>query len=62
MALKTLNEMLLNSSNKFKDRPAFKIKKGGHFKAISYDEFYDMVTQFGTGLLELGIKKATISV
>lgn len=57
MALKTLNEMLLNSRNKFKDRPAFKIKKGGHFKAISCDEFYDMVTQFGTGLLELGIKK-----
>ncbi len=57
MTLKTLNEMLLNSRDKFKDRPAFKIKKGAHFKAISYREFYEIVTQFGTGLLELGFKK-----
>lgn len=57
MALKTLNEMLLNSRDKFKDRPAFKIKKGKYFESISFKEFYHKVAQFGTGLLELGFKK-----
>ncbi len=50
--------MLLNSKNKFKDRPAFKVKRGNQFEAINFQEFYKRVQQFGTGLLELGFKKS----
>jgi long-chain acyl-CoA synthetase len=57
MALRTLNEMLLSSRDKFRDRTAFKVKEAGQFKTISYRDFYEMVTQFGSGLLELGLKK-----
>ncbi len=57
MVLKTLNDMLLNSKDKFKDRPAFKVKKGEQFVAISYQEFYKRINQFGTGLLELGFQR-----
>lgn len=57
MSLRTLNEMLLNSKDKFKDRPAFKVKRGKLFHSYSYEQFYQKVEQFGTGLLELGFKK-----
>ncbi len=57
MVLSTLNEMLLDSKNRFKDRSAFKVKRGKRFDSITYQEFYQMVMQFGTGLLELGFKK-----
>lgn len=56
MVAKTLNEMLVNSKDNFKDKPAFKVKKGQQFIEISFKEFYDSVSQFGTGLLELGFK------
>lgn len=49
--------MLVNSKNKFKDRPAFKVKRDNSFQAINFGEFYKRVQQFGTGLLELGFKK-----
>ena len=48
--------MLVNSVEKFKDRPAFKVKKDNKFIAISFPEFYQRVRQFGTGLLELGFQ------
>lgn len=57
MALRTLNEMLLNSRDKFRDRPAFKVKSVERFEEISFGEFYKKVEQFGTGILELGFKK-----
>lgn len=57
MASQTLNEMLLNSKNIFKDRPAFKVKKGNQFVTVTFQEFYEQVSQFGTGLLELGFQK-----
>jgi long-chain acyl-CoA synthetase len=57
MTLRTLNEMLLNSRDKFRDRAAFKVKNGAKFEEISFGEFYHKVEQFGTGLLELGFKK-----
>ena len=57
MTLRTLNEMLLNSRDKFRDRAAFKVKNGAKFEEISFGEFYQKVEQFGTGLLELGFKK-----
>ncbi len=48
--------MLVNSVEKFKDRPAFKVKKDNKFIATSFPEFYQRVKQFGTGLLELGFQ------
>jgi len=57
MPLTTLNEMLVQSAQRFKDRPAFKVKKHKQFVPINYDEFYQNVQEFGTGLLELGFQK-----
>jgi len=57
MSLQTLNEMLKNSVNLYGDRTAFKVKKEGKFKSISYKEFYRKVEKFGTGLLQIGIEK-----
>lgn len=48
--------MLLNVTDRFNDRPAFKVRKGSQFKAINYREFYQQIKYFGTGLLELGCK------
>ncbi len=56
MSLTTLNEMLAFCTDRFKDRPAFKVKKDGQFIAISYQELYQRIKQFGTGLLELDCK------
>jgi long-chain acyl-CoA synthetase len=58
MPLATLNEMLAQSAQKFKDKPAFKVKKHKQFMAINYDEFYQNVQEFGTGLLELGFQRS----
>jgi len=57
MILNTLNEMLALSAEKFKDRPAFKVKKHGQFVPVNYNELHQNVQEFGTGLLELGFKK-----
>ncbi len=57
MTLKTLNEMLVQSADKFKERPAFKVKKHKQFVPINYQELYQKVKIFGTGLLELGFIK-----
>jgi long-chain acyl-CoA synthetase len=56
MVLNTLNEMLALSVDKFKKRPVFKVKKDDQFVSISYQEFYQHIKQFGTGLLEIGCK------
>jgi len=57
MKLQTLNEMLRNSVNLYGDRTAFKVKKDGKFTPVTYKEFYNKVEKFGTGLLDIGIKK-----
>ncbi|MDD3640223.1 MAG: long-chain fatty acid--CoA ligase [Atribacterota bacterium] len=57
MSLKTLNEMLDQSAEKFKDRSAFKVKKHGQFVPVNYGDFYKNVQELGTGLLELGFSK-----
>src|SRR5680860_811115 len=57
MSLQTLNEMLRNSVNLYGDRTAFKVKKEGKFEPVTYKEFYNKVEKFGTGLLDIGIKK-----
>jgi len=56
-SLRTLNEMLRNSVNLYGNKPAFKIKKEGKFSPITYQDFYDLVKKFGTGLLKIGIKE-----
>ena len=57
MKLQTINETLKNSVNLYGDRNAFKVKKEGKFKPISYKEFYQKVKIFGTGLLHIGLEK-----
>ncbi|PIW11282.1 MAG: hypothetical protein COW35_07870, partial [Candidatus Infernicultor aquiphilus] len=57
MKLQTINETLKNSVNLYGDRIAFKVKKEGKFKPISYKEFYQKVKIFGTGLLHIGLEK-----
>ncbi|MFA6621058.1 MAG: AMP-binding protein, partial [Candidatus Caldatribacteriota bacterium] len=57
MSLKTLNEMLDQSAEKFKDRSAFKVKKHRQFVPVNYGDFYKNVQELGTGLLELGFSK-----
>ncbi|MBA3063943.1 AMP-binding protein, partial [Candidatus Woesearchaeota archaeon] len=54
---KTLNEMLTNSVSLHDSRTAFKVKKDNIFDPISYEEFYNKVKGFGTGLLAVGIEK-----
>ena len=54
---KTLNEMLTNSVSLHGSRTAFKVKKDNIFDPISYEEFYNKVKGFGTGLLAIGIEK-----
>jgi len=56
MAL-TLNQMIKESSEKYKDLPALKIREGDVFKPISYISLYNNIEKLGTGLIELGIKK-----
>jgi long-chain acyl-CoA synthetase len=55
--LKTLPDMLKESVKKYKDKPAFKIKEEGKFIPISYEELYQRIIYFGTGLLDIGIKE-----
>ncbi|MEA2022565.1 MAG: AMP-binding protein, partial [Candidatus Caldatribacteriota bacterium] len=57
MPLQTINEMLRNSVNLYGDRTAFKVKKDGKFEPVTYNEFYDKVEKFGTGLMSIGIKQ-----
>jgi len=57
MSLQTLHEMLKNSINLYGERIAFKVKKDGKFEPVTYKEFYNKVEKFGTGLLDIGIKK-----
>ncbi len=57
MQLQTLHEMLKNSVNLYGERIAFQVKKDGKFEPVTYKEFYSKVKKFGTGLLDIGIKK-----
>ncbi|MGB2783601.1 MAG: AMP-binding protein, partial [Atribacterota bacterium] len=57
MQLKTLNEMLRNIVNLYGDRTAFKVKKDGKFEPVTYQEFYNKVEKFGTGLHGIGINE-----
>ncbi|PIU72333.1 long-chain fatty acid--CoA ligase, partial [Candidatus Woesearchaeota archaeon CG06_land_8_20_14_3_00_33_13] len=50
--------MLTNSVSSYGGRTAFKVKKDNIFEPISYEEFYNKIKSFGTGLLAVGIKKS----
>jgi long-chain acyl-CoA synthetase len=56
--ISTLNEMLQESVEKYGDLPALKIRKGEGFHPISYRELGTMIEELGTGLMDLGVKKA----
>ncbi|MDD3656841.1 MAG: long-chain fatty acid--CoA ligase [Atribacterota bacterium] len=56
-SFKTLPEMLKESVKKYKEKPAFKVKEGDKFVPISYEDFYQRIKSFGTGLLDIGIKE-----
>jgi long-subunit acyl-CoA synthetase (AMP-forming) len=49
--------MLKNSVNLYGDRTAFKVKKDGEFEPVTYNEFYNKVEKFGTGLHSIGINE-----
>ena len=53
----TLNEMILESIEKYADLPALKIRTGDLFKPISYRELGEVIEKLGTGLIDLGIGK-----
>lgn len=55
--IKTLPDMLRNSVEKYQDRAAFKIKEKGKFLPVTYQELYQKIKSFGTGLHDIGINK-----
>ena len=46
--------MLRNSVDQYAQRAAFKIKKEGKFVPITYEELYQKIKSFGTGLVHIG--------
>lgn len=56
--ISTIKEMLNNSSEKFADRPAYKIDN----KVITYKELENTVNYLGTELINMGLKGKRIAV
>lgn len=61
---KDLKDMLKKSGEKFGDRPAYiyKTDEPGKFKEITHKEFRDDINNFGTALINLGLKDKRIAV
>lgn len=61
---KDLKDMLKKSGEKFGDRPAYiyKTDEPGKFKEITHKEFRDNINNFGTALINLGLKDKRIAV
>jgi len=61
---KDLKDMLKKSGEKFGDRPAYiyKTDEPGKFKEITHKEFRDDINNFGTALINLGLKGKRIAV
>ncbi|MEE0866346.1 MAG: AMP-binding protein [Clostridia bacterium] len=59
-----LKDMLQKSGEKFGDRPAYIYKTDipGNFKQITHKEFRDDINNFGTALINLGLKGKRIAV
>ena len=61
---KDLKDMLNKSGEKYGDRPAYiyKTDEPGKFKEITHREFRDDINNFGTALINLGLKDKRIAV
>ena len=61
---KDLKDMLKKSGEKYGDRPAYiyKTDEPGKFKEITHKEFRDDINNFGTALINLGLKDKRIAV
>jgi len=61
---KDLKDMLKKSGEKYGDRPAYiyKTDEPGKFKEITHKEFRDDINNFGTALINLGLKGKRIAV
>ena len=61
---KDLKDMLKKSGEKFGDRPAYiyKTDEPGKFNEITHKEFRDDINNFGTALINLGLKDKRIAV
>ena len=59
-----LKDMLKKSGERFGDRPAYvyKTKEPGNFKEITHREFREDIDNFGTALINLGLKGKRIAV
>lgn len=53
----TLIQMIKESSEKFSDLPALKIKEGESFKPITYKQLYEIIKNLGTALIDIGVGK-----
>ncbi len=53
----TLNEMIMESAEKFSELPALKIREGDVFKPISYRKLFEIIQKLGTGLIDIGEKR-----
>lgn len=61
--IKDLKELVKRSSDKYKNRDAFRIKTAeGAVRGISYKELYKDVEALGTAMMRLGILKSHVAV
>ena len=52
----TLIGILEDNARRFRDKPMLRWKAEGHWKDITYGEFYESARDIGTGLVKLGMK------
>ena len=57
-----LKEMLDQSAELYKDRPAFQVKKGDSFCEIKYSEYIEMINGYITALLDAGMSDSSIAI
>lgn len=63
MKFTDLKDMLNQTEEIYKDRPAYKLKTGeGEYKVITHKEFRQQIKELGTGLIDLGLKDERIAV
>lgn len=63
MRFTDLKDMLNQTEEIYKDRPAYKLKIGeGKYKVITHKEFRQQIKELGTGLIDLGLKDERIAV
>ena len=57
-----LKEMLDQSAELYKNRPAFQVKKGDSFCEIKYSEYIEMINGYITALLDAGMSDNSIAI